>query len=293
MHYQTYTEIIDQKADLVIYSFDRPLQLYSLLESIHNYVAGLGTITVIYRTSNEQFEAAYQEIKNEFCAITMEKQSLNPRADFKKLTMQAVFKNPHKYILFAVDDIIVTDYIDVSKSIVLLQEHQAYGFYFRLGKNLTHCYAFNSRQNLPPFKEVESDVFAWQFSRGQLDWGYPNTVDMALYKKEDIIPYIVGIPYYSPNSFEGCWASKDAAIKNRYGLCHSHTKIVNIPLNVVQQEAKNRNMNLFTSDQLLKVFIDGKKIDIYQLYKIDNKAVHMEYKPTFINRKDVIIKSQA
>ena len=34
----------EKKADLVIYSFDRPTQLFALLESVDFYVTGLGDV---------------------------------------------------------------------------------------------------------------------------------------------------------------------------------------------------------------------------------------------------------
>lgn len=282
----TNEEVQAVKADLVVYSYDRPLQLYAFLESISNYVSGLNVITVIYRTSSDDFQQAYQKVQKNFSHVIMQKQSSNPQADFKQLTINAVYNNCAKYIIFAVDDIIVTDYIDLSASIALLEKYNAYGFYYRLGKNLSECYSFNCKMNMPLLDEVEPDVFAWKFSSGLYDWNYPHTVDMTLYKKNDITPFILELVYHTPNSLEGCWASKTTAIKNRCGLCCGHTKIVNVPLNLVQKEWPNRNMNLYTPDQLLQKFNDGEKIDIYDLYKIENKAAHMNYKPKFVSRNN-------
>jgi len=37
-----------EKVDLVIFSFDRPLQLYALLESCEEYMKGLGDVHVTH-----------------------------------------------------------------------------------------------------------------------------------------------------------------------------------------------------------------------------------------------------
>ena len=50
-----YTLAIVGNADLVIFSYNRPLQLYALLESITNYVTGLDKIMVIYRSSDARY----------------------------------------------------------------------------------------------------------------------------------------------------------------------------------------------------------------------------------------------
>jgi len=41
--------------DLIVFSYDRPLQLYALLESLESYVTGLAQISVIYRVSRDAF----------------------------------------------------------------------------------------------------------------------------------------------------------------------------------------------------------------------------------------------
>ena len=114
-------------ADLVVYSFDRPMQLFALLESIDFYVTGLGEITVIYRSSDDQFSMAYEEVENCFPGVVFVKQGSNPHADFKVLTLRAAFESPHDYILFAVDDIIVKDFIDVERDVQNLELYDAYG----------------------------------------------------------------------------------------------------------------------------------------------------------------------
>ena len=53
-------------ADFVIFSYNRPLQLYAFLESIEKYVAGIGSIQVIYRVSDDSYEEGYKVVKKEF-----------------------------------------------------------------------------------------------------------------------------------------------------------------------------------------------------------------------------------
>jgi hypothetical protein len=221
---------IDEKADLIIFSFDRPLQLYALLESIEKYITGLDQIMVIYRVSNDDYNAAYEQVYRSFPSTLFIKQGVNPQGDFKPLTVKSFLNSPCKYILFAVDDIVVKDYVNINECIDALKQVGAYGFYLRLGKNLSDCYPANHKQRVPQLIEVPNNIYAWRFSQGEYDWGYPNTVDMTLYRKEDIASDLVSLPYCNPNTFEGMWA----------GNCHKVLQIVNLPLNRVQQDYQNR-----------------------------------------------------
>lgn len=280
----SYSDDPAKKADIVIFSFDRPMQLYALLESLQLYVTGLGDKTVIYRASSESFAQAYNRVSAAFTQINFVRQSDNPAADFKPLTLQAVFGSPHPYIIFAVDDIIVKDYVSLADCIQVLEHTRSYGFYLRMGKNLTECYSESCKQLLPPFKQVAPGIFLWHFANGRSDWHYPHSVDMTLYRKCDIEWDLKILDYRSPNALETNWAGRGGAIMHRAGLCYAHTKIVNVPLNRVQDVWNNRHMHSYSPVQLLEIFNNGMKIDIKPLYRVANKAAHMEYTPTFITR---------
>lgn len=275
----------DLRADLIIFSFDRPLQLYALLESVGKYMTGLGTIQVIYRASSDNFERGYEQVKADFSSVSFTRQGTNPRADFKPLTVHALTQAPSPYVLFAVDDIIVIDHIDCRDCIHALEKYNAYGFYLRMGKNLTECYAMNRAQSLPQFQEHEAGLLQWCFGQSELDWNYPHTVDMTLYRKKDIDTAFKSMQYWAPNPLEGTWAGRAGHIMHRAGLCYEHSKIVNVPLNSVQLDFTNRNMEFMTSAQLLEVFNQGQKIDIGPLFQVNNKGAHMAYVPTFIERE--------
>lgn len=284
--FNTYCATYDtavKKADLVIYSCDRPLQLYALLESVYKYVTGLGEVYVIYRTTQESYAQAYDEIKKDFKEVIFVHQGDKPYEDFQPLTLKAAFGSPHAYIIFAVDDIIVKDFIDLTADIQLLEDNQAYGFYYRLGRNLSYCYALQRDQAQPPFQEVANGVYAWKFCQGECDWGYPNTVDMTLYRKSEIRNFFEAIPYEAPNPLEGKWSWYAPQVINRVGLCHEQSKIVNLPLNRVQNFFDNIHMG--GDPQLLLItFNEGKKIDIDPFFNIANKSAHQEYALTFMSR---------
>ncbi len=272
-----------EKADLVVYSFDRPMQLYAFLESAYQYMSGIEEVIVIYRASSERYHESYEKVKQDFPSARYLQQSGKPQLDFKPLTVEAVFDSPSRYVVFAVDDIIVKDYISCSDDIRVLEEHNAYGFYYRLGKHLSYCYTMNASQDVPPLREVASGIYAWRFDQGQHDWGYPNTVDMTLYRKKDIESFFKHGNYNTPNTLEGHWAGQAGAIKRRIGLCYATSKMVNLPLNRVQHDYPNRSMEI-SAQELEALFEQGLKLDIQPLSGVVNKSAHMEYEPTFVQR---------
>jgi hypothetical protein len=273
------------KVDLIIFSYDRPLQLYALLESTEKYVTGLGKTIVIYRSSNKDFHDAYDKVHVAFAWTEFWEQGLNPQADFKPLTMKSLNATSSSYVIFAVDDIVVKDYVDLAQCAQALDTYGAYGFYLRLGVYLTDCYACSAPQPLPrTLTPIGADMLTWTLGRAPYDWGYPNTVDMTVYRKADVIKDFSSFHFINPNTLEGTWADFGGRVAQRKGLCFVETKMVNLPLNRVQHTYRNRNMNSFTPQELLVSFNQDLKMDIQPLFKINNPGAHMEYAPTFVMR---------
>jgi hypothetical protein len=272
------------QTDLVIFSFNRPLQLYAFLESIEKYVTGVNRASVIYR-ADDAYEVGYQIVKDRFADVTYLRQGSNPRADFKPLTLDASFNQSNvPYIIYGVDDIVVKDYVDLNDCARLLEQHQAYAFYLRLGRNLTYCYSMSQQQPLPPLVEVESGVFQWVFRQGTGDWGYPHSVDMTLIRKADVYHHYTTMDYHAPNPLEGRWSMVAGGIMHRNGLCYDQSKIVNFPLNRVQNDCHNRHMDSYSPQELLDIFLAGQKMDIAPIFQMNNSGAHTEHEPTFIEQ---------
>ncbi|MFI5333339.1 MAG: hypothetical protein ACHQVS_04545 [Candidatus Babeliales bacterium] len=274
----------DNKVDVVIFSYDRPLQLELLLTSMERFVVGTGEISVVYRASAPAYKKAYKQLQKAYPSIHFVVQGTQPKQDFKPLTEQCAFTTPSEYIVFAVDDNVVKEPVDVSACIDLLEKYHAYGFYLRMGAHLTDCYTMSCKQPLPPLQECEAGVYSWCFIQGFADWGYPNNVDMTLYRKRDIKQVIMDLTYSNPNTLELQWA-RNPASRTKLGLCFARTKMVNLPLNKVQDSWNNRNENLLQPEEQLAKFNKGLAIAIEPLCGIINKSAHMAYVPTFVKRK--------
>lgn len=273
----------EPSADLLIFSFDRPLQLYACLESIQRYITGFEKATVLYRASTPQFAVGYEEVKQAFPAIEFVAQSSeDPKHDFKPHVQQIVFDSPSPYLLFAVDDIIVKDFVDLKLCMQQMEKTGAYGFYLRFGRHINHCYQFERGQKLPPSHLLAEGIYAWDFEVGELDWGFPHSLDMTLFRKGELREPLAKMKYKTPNSLEFNWGSGYRP-KRAVGLYFDHSKLVNVPMNLVGRTG-NPHMNYLSTEELLTKFNQGLKIDIEPLYKIENRSPHMDYIPEFILR---------
>lgn len=269
--------------NLVVFSKNRAHQVHCLLESFMLNATGCQKITVIYKADTEEHEKGYSIVKQDFPQVNFVRQKSS--SDFKELTLKAVEFDQHEYIIFAVDDIVVTRKIDFDEITKHLETCNAYAFYLRMGKHITQCYSERRVTGTPPLQEISQGVLCWNFKDGTGDWGYPHTVDMTVYRKNDLKKIFLVLPFTNPNTLEGNWAG--IAPKNQLGLCFKEAAIVNCPLNIVQSTYNNRHSNECSPEDLLELFLDGYKMDIMPLQNCMNKAPHMDYKPTFITRSSL------
>ena len=270
-------------ADILIFSFDRPIQLYACLESVQRYMTGFENCTVLYRASDAKYDAGYEKVKNAFPQVSFVAQSKkDPKHDFKPNVQKILFDSKSEYILFGVDDIIVKDFVDLSLCMQQMEKTGAYGFYLRMGRHINHCYQFDQPQAVPPSQLLSVGIYAWDIETGELDWGFPNSLDMTLFKKSSLKKAFLESKYKTPNSLEFVWA-KEYAPKKAIGLYFERSKLVNIPMNIVGKTG-NPHMNYLNTEELLAKFNQGFKIDIEPLYKVENNSPHVDYIPEFVMR---------
>lgn len=268
--------------DLIIFSFNRPLQLYALLESIEKYVTNLNKVYLLYRTTNAQYDEAYNEIKNRFPNIHYLQQGGNPRGDFKPLLMQAFFNSSAEYVMCAVDDDMVKDYIDIHTCIDALEETNAHEFSLRLGLNITDVYPTHEKMRYPAFTELKNDVLMFQFNNGNWDWLYPHNLDMTIFRKSEVQSIFQHGSYTSPNTLEIAFAI--TANPNAYGLCFKSSKKFMVPLNIIQQDWFVFNEGSFSIAELFAMWKNGLKMDIDTYFQHNNSCIMAQLKPTFIPR---------
>ena len=264
--------------DLVLFSCDRPLQLYAALESIQRTLSGSVSCTLLYRSSDARFNAAYKEVLSHYPLVRPIKQS---DKDFKPLLEEILFESPAEYVLFCADDLIMKEPVDLDLCRRMLDQTGAYGFYLRFGRNIQHSYIAGKPLPQPRSAELGNGIYVWDLRRGEGDWGLANNFEMSLYRKADLKAHFQEISYKNPQTLQEGWMRylPEKAI----GLYFEQSKMVNLPLNSVQSSGKP-NMNYMTAEELLLKFNQGLKIDIEQLFQVNNPAPHYEWAPDLIAR---------
>ena len=279
---------IGKTVDLIIFSYNRPLQLYALLESIQ-HIKGLNHISVLYRSSSKSFLFSYLDVAKHFPQISFIKQGTNPKEDFQPLLLQTAFSptSNSPYIMFAVDDMIVKEPIDLYYCTEAMKKTKAHLFSLRLGSNTIYCYMWSYYQGLPHTISLKKNILAWNIDSAKGDFSYSTSVDMTIYRKKDLKKLFQKISFSTPNELEFAWSKYKKPFSSYHkkivGLSFLNSKALNIPLNLVNP-SQNKNMKLFSPVFLLKKYEDGWKIDISQFDQIKNISAHVEYEPSFIKK---------
>jgi len=256
--------------DVLIFSSNRPLQLYAFLESLALYGKNYGQVSVLYEAQGAEYKKAYEDVEASFPQVKFYFHN-GFKSDFKSKTLQIAFGDSSKseYIVFANDGVIIKEEVNFQECAEVIDETGAYGFYLRLAPHVDFCYRQNTSQAVSHLVAPKKTFFAWDFNYGTGDWNAPKNFDLTVYKKAEIAEDIRGILYDNFVSLELKWNKRKNS--NPLGLCYHTSKAVNIPLN--------------TARQLLEKFQLGLKIDITPLHQIKNRSAHMVYQPIFIPKQ--------
>lgn len=268
----------------VVFSKDRPLQLYALLKSYLEKVKNPAKLKIMYAASCDKYQKAYEDVKK---TINDESFEFYKEKSFKKDLVDLLKSSDEEKIFFLVDDILfvesldMDDYINVDASSAIAS--------MRLGRNLEQAYTVNADQKLPDFNVADNSLenahkLMWKWSNGDFDWGYPLSVDGNLFLLREIKAMAVICEYQAPNSFEKALQWFNNAFEARSGVCFEKSVIVNIPFNKVQSE--NRNISgRVSEEELLRLWNEGYELDLNRYYGFSNISAHQEL-PLFIEMRE-------
>lgn len=296
---------------LIVYSYDRPLQLYTFLHSLQQHTTGLREIMVIYRFSDREFQAGYEQLWQtkliqqspvpiklmpQVAKFDQAKKRYKAPTDFRDLTFKALNLAP-EYIVFAVDDNIVVGTIDFQTCVQVLTATSAHSFSLRLGKNIQGSAVSGEQNGLPQFyayrqpkfiqlPNLPAEILAWYLKQADRDsdWHYSCTVDMNIYRTQNVLSELASLNptrFTSPR-FEGDWeAQQRPKLQEQLFLCFTTSKVINTPLNKVRPESTCYAQNISTK-QLLQLFKQHYCIDLKPLTQLKINSPHLAYEPTFV-----------
>lgn len=271
------------------------MQLDALLRSFHTMVREPGPLKILYSASTAEYAHAYSDLREAMSNTNVSFHRQQSATSFRHDTLALLrdVESPATY--FLVDDIIIIRPFNLR----WLAQFSSTGVIpsMRMGRNITTSYTHNSSQprpNLywvkckerPSASEFDADTKAmlwWRWSSGVIDWGYPYSLDGNIFATCHLQSLVRDAQFLGPNSFEAALVGATADIP-RWGVCYSHSRIVNVPVNRVQFEVDNLHGGIH-QDQLLALWRQGYRIDISGFADYSNRAVHEEI--SFNYRREV------
>ncbi len=290
---------IKNQTGCIVFSMDRAMQLHALLSSYVHHVKNHAPVHLLYMTTDDAHEKAYQEVLEEFRSIIITVAKQDSKTTFREQLLEIIRNIHSNKLFFLVDDNIfieetnlnLFDTMDIKLIIPSL----------RLGANLRRSYTVNKDQPLPPFyfdsinQNVDNtiprsnipaekdDLVYWVWQDGSFDWAYPLSVDGHIFNTLEVLCLAENTEFNSPNTFENSLQQYNDFFKHRLGVCHKKSRMINVPCNRVQSDYENFHGNLHQED-LLKSWNSGKCIDFLALKHYPNESAHEDLSLTFIDR---------
>ena len=265
----------------IIFSKDRALQLDGLLRSILHHATGAYSIHVLYCASNTAHADAYQEVT----AGTQNTDRIQwtKEADFKEDLVRTLQGVQTASVCFLVDDIVFIRPINLD---ALNRDAIHSGIVsLRLGSQITFCYTKQKAMHLPTLNpsKKQDDLLKFSWEDGSYDWAYPLSVDGHIFPTSEISVAAKLLDYRAPNTFERALQILTPLYQKRLGYCFESPRILNIPLNRVQNEIENINGNI-SAENLLEKWQHGLTLDFNALSDTKTESVHKEILITFNKR---------
>jgi len=274
----------------IVFSKDRPMQLHLLLESIlKNFNVEDYKLNILYKASNDEYNRGYNMVRDLFPQFTYKKEE-----SFKE-DLLSLFNESQYTVFFTDDDIIYNPLRTTNEDLFnIFQFSNCFCFSLRLGLNTTECYTMQKLNKLENYKthsfyhdiNLIEPIISWKVKDGTNDYAYPMSVDGHIFKTE-LIKYLCEVlEYTNPNLFEG-FLSK-AAKNDMIIASYEHSKLVNSPINRVQETFQNLSglKYKYTSEDLNEMYLDGVTLDFKKMNFEEINGCHQEIRPIFkVNAK--------
>jgi len=267
----------------VIFSKDRALQLYALLESMQMYTSFNYRIIILFKASNVENKTSYHELISESKIFSLNIKWVEEIEDFKNNLLSILNQVNTKRIFFLTDDDIFIDKFNFASCKKFACDK--FIFSLRHSKNITKSYNEKKIINSPKFLKslVNNKFLEFKWFEGSGEWSDPWSVNGHIYCLNEIKILSEILTYSGPNSYEASLKLLNFLMANKVGVCCVQSKIVNIPINITQSEWKNRSGNLSVT-HYLSAWKKGKKLNILGLKGHNPRSTHEIHKLPFINR---------
>lgn len=249
------------KVQIIICSYNRAMQLEALLDSIRRlWTKTSYELVVLYETSSEEYERAYEILKGEYPEFQIIRRQKcwplypfrnyfniynlklmygNPKVRFQPSNVRSLINNilkntDCKYCMFSSDDEEFLEEVDIKD-------------YLNLINSDTSLYL--SKGAVPENKVTISEgkeAVLWDKTKYDYgDWGYRFDFDVSVMLTEKVYKLLSDIVYNNPSTLEAN-VSWFCFLKNqmKYGVTIPRYVALNHRLNLVQNNYKNKSVGI-------------------------------------------------
>jgi len=270
----------------LIFSKDRALQLYSLLFTYFKLVKNPAPLFVIYNASTGDHEKSYLEIAQALNEISIPVILVKEQKSFRETLLQVLDRIKTKNIFCLVDDIIFIRSVDLALAAKINPLESILSL--RHSPHLRRSYTANAEQAPPNFRPSTRHPilleFNW-FEKGH-EWSDPWSVDGQILATAELKSLSQICQFKAPNTYEGELKSFNDLCRNRLGLCYSESKILNLPINRIQNEVLNRSGNI-SPEVLLQHWNLGEMLNTQQFNQHIPQSPHEEHLINFCSRQKI------
>jgi len=272
-------EVQSEGVSIIIFSYDRPFQLNSLLRSLfENFPKNkINNLSIVYKFS-DKFDKSYDELKMAY----KEKANINWYSEgeyqsFKDALISAIKNITDPQVMFMVDDQLF--YRKLSAS--FLQEVSFYKdaiFTFRFSKKTKYSYTLNKDVCLPELSFPSKRIMSWQLNGKQFEFNYVFSVDATIFPYWLANLFINKLIYNGPNYFESSMNYSSWLYKRFNYIAYSSVDqyAVNIVLGKVQSINDNKSLGI-DKYTLLNYFHSKKILEINKKNEIFSPHIDSNY----------------
>lgn len=221
---------------IYIWSKDRAMQLEALLHSMKNtYLLEEFDIEILYKYSDPYFRNGYEMLRHDYDI------KWTVQDDAKEQFISSA--KQYKYICICTDDTWIHRQPDCT---ILDKMDDISVFSLRLGLNtIVQNHFTNEYQPILKNYQDEGKTISWNFSsiHPYFNYGYPFSMDMHVYKSEELVPLLEQIQFSRPPELEGNLLQFRSSISQRM-RSFRESCAVNIPLNCMSGNTQSINKSL-------------------------------------------------
>ena len=246
------------------------MQLDAFLASVEQWApSSYDPIVVLYRATSPAFAQAYDELRRERPDVCWREE-----VSFRDDLLGALGTEP--YLVFHTDDDV---FFAAVPPFELRQDEVC--FTLRLGLNTTYCYPLDVEEQLEgPLAEVDRVSWDWRIQAPGA-YSYPLALNGHIFRANEARDWLERVDYGNPNELESALQQLPATELRPRMASFPQSRVVSIPVNIVNETFPNRNAGGSDVRTLNERFLRGERIDTRAMNFDHVTACHQEIELAF------------